>query len=81
MEVATDYSAFHASPLANSGPPRRAFGDVARRRSKGLRPRIREGEVGCVFEDISNLVEPTERSAMGEPHAGERRDMEGAAGP
>jgi hypothetical protein len=24
-------------------------------------PRIREGEVGCFFDDIGNLVEPTER--------------------
>jgi hypothetical protein len=23
-----------------------------------------EGEVGCLFDEISNLVEPTERSAM-----------------
>jgi hypothetical protein len=29
-----------------------------------------------IFDEITNLVEPTERSAMGEPHAGERRDME-----
>jgi hypothetical protein len=32
-----------------------------------------EGKVGCVFDEISNLVEPTERQHMGEPHAGERR--------
>lgn len=51
-----------------------------RSRASGL-PLPGEGEVGCVSEEISNLVEPTERSAMGEPHAGERRGMEGAAGP
>jgi len=31
-----------------------------------------EGEVGCLFDKISNLVEPTERPAMGEQHCAER---------
>jgi hypothetical protein len=32
-----------------------------------------EGEIGCFFDEISNLVEPIERPAMGEQHCGERR--------
>src|ERR1700722_11695714 len=38
-----------------------AFGDVARRRARALWTRVREGMVGCLFDEIQNLVEPTER--------------------
>ena len=66
-------------------PPQESGGWTQRSRdSEALRwqrTKVREGEVGCFFDEIGNLVEPTERPDMGEPHAGERRDMEGAAGP
>ena len=39
-----------------------------------------EGQGGWVFDEIGNPVKPTERPPMGEPHAGERRAVEGAAG-
>src|SRR5271157_808036 len=32
--------------------------------SKALWPRVREGEVGCLFDEIAYLVEPTERLHM-----------------
>jgi hypothetical protein len=32
-----------------------------------------EGEGGWFFDEIGNLVEPTERPHMGEQHCGERR--------
>jgi hypothetical protein len=37
------------------------------------RTRVREGEIGCLFDEIQNLVEPIERRYMGEQHCGERR--------
>ena len=40
-----------------------------------------EGEAGFHFDEIGNLVEPAERPAMGEPHAGERPHMNVRAGP
>ena len=39
-----------------------------------------EGEGGWVFDEMGNLVEPTERPTMGEPNAGGRRDMDVVAG-
>ena len=40
-----------------------------------------KGEVGCLFDKIGNLVEPTERPPRGEPHAGERQNRDVLAGP
>jgi hypothetical protein len=40
-----------------------------------------EGESGCLFDEIQNLIEPIERSARGEQHCGERPDWEVGAGP
>jgi hypothetical protein len=42
---------------------------------------VRKGEIGCLFDEIQNLVEPIERSARGERHCGERPDREIWAGP
>jgi hypothetical protein len=40
----------------------------------GSKVRMRAmGEGGCLFDEISNLVEPTERRHTGEQHCGERR--------
>jgi hypothetical protein len=30
---------------------------------------VREGEIGWIFDEIRNLVEPIDRSATGESHA------------
>jgi len=38
------------------------------------------GEGGCLFDEIQNLVEPTERRYMGEQHRGERQHTEVLAG-
>jgi hypothetical protein len=40
-----------------------------------------KGESGCLFDEISNLVEPIERSAKGEQYRGERRYTDVSAGP
>ena len=40
-----------------------------------------KGEVGCLFDEIENLVEPTERPPRGEPRAGERQYRDVLAGP
>jgi hypothetical protein len=40
-----------------------------------------EGEIGRLFDEILNLVEPIERPAMGDQHCGERRYTEVSAGP
>jgi hypothetical protein len=37
---------------------------------------VREDEVGCLFDEIQNLVEPTERRTMGEQHSCERHYTE-----
>jgi hypothetical protein len=29
--------------------------------ARALRPRIREGEIGCLFDEIQNLVEPRQK--------------------
>ena len=37
--------------------------------------RVREGEIGCVFDEIKNLVEPIERRAMEGPAGPQRGRM------
>jgi hypothetical protein len=57
-----------------------------RRAPSGRSPPLRgvvasESEDGCLSDEIGNLVRPAERQPRGEPHAGERRHREVAAGP
>jgi hypothetical protein len=40
---------------------------------KSVSREVRKGEVGCLFDEIQDLVEPTERLHMAEQHYGERR--------
>jgi hypothetical protein len=48
--------------------------------SKNVSFEIRKGKVGCLFDEMGNLVEPTERRYTGEQHCGERPDtMSGQA--
>jgi len=57
-------------------PLQRYSGWAARREAGALRLESHlqlavpgEGESGCLFDEIQNLVEPIERSAMGQSHA------------
>jgi hypothetical protein len=40
---------------------------------EGATDDVRTGEVGCLFDEIQNLVEPTERRTIDSP-AGPQRD-------
>jgi len=44
-------------------------------------PMLGEGEIGWLFDENSNLVEPIERPVMGEQYCGERLAMDGVMPP
>jgi hypothetical protein len=51
------------------------------RSASGIWGNAGEGEGGCIFDEITDLVKPTERPHMGEQHCGERPDTDVGAGP
>jgi hypothetical protein len=64
------------------GSPGRIASEAGlRSEAMALRLRVREGEIGCIFDEIQNLVEPIERPQRGESHAVNAEPMEGSAGP
>lgn len=65
---------------ATAGCSGRSASEAGKRSDAAVTEEVREGEGGWFFDEIKNLVEPTERLHMGEQHCGERPDtMSGQA--